>query len=118
MTGWTRKLPFGIDTEARKERWEYYQDKLSEAKEITVFGSEKFKLIKGVTMGYVKIFNDRINDWQNYPCRDYYDICSVCGNLMHVYYVPGTTYLTACSKKCYEFIFELQKNEDVKDDEH
>ena len=116
--GWTSKLPFGLDSEARKKKWEEYGTNRIGAIDVHVFGTDKFQLQRGSTMGYVRIFNEKLNIWQNEPCHDYYDICSVCGKLMHVYVVPGTTYIAACSKECYNFIGKLMKEEkpDVRGD--
>jgi len=90
--------------------------------EIFCFGTEKFKLIRDVGMPYsygfrtrkskhtVKIFNEKLGTWQRYPCNDYLDVCPVCGRLIHVYYIPGTTWLACCSDKCYEHYKEHEMN--------
>ena len=113
MGGWTDKLPFGIGTEARKQKWVEYQGNPREAVEVPVFGTDKYEFVKGATMGYVKIFNDKLHHWQNEPCHDYYDICPVCGKLMHVYVIPGTTYIAACSKECTDFVSKLMKEVNI-----
>jgi len=90
--------------------------------EIFCFGTDKFELIRGIGMPYnygyrtrrskhtVKVFNEKLGTWQRYPCNDYLDVCPVCGRLMCVYYIPGTTYLACCSKECYEKYARMEKS--------
>jgi len=34
--------------------------------------------------------------------ESYYGCCPVCGNLMYVTYVPGSSWLACCSEECYK----------------
>ncbi len=99
--GWTKDLPFSLDSKATKERYEYYKDKMNEAILVTVFGTDKFDMLGERTIVRTKIYNDKINQWQEYDCRFYYGICPICGKLMKVVFIPGTTWLVACSRECY-----------------
>lgn len=101
-TGWTLDLPFALDSKVIKERWKYYEDKMDEAIQVTVFGTDKFELLTERKIIPAKIFNDKIDRWERHDCRFYYAICSICGKLMKVIYIPGTTWLAACSRECYE----------------
>ena len=89
---------------------------MGEPVEVYVFGTEKFRLHKGVSVYYatsirgelklshhmVEIFNEKTGRWQYYPCCEAVLPCPVCGKPMRVYYVPGTTWLALCSKECSE----------------
>ncbi len=99
--GWTRDVPFPLDSKATEERWEHYKDKMEEAKEVTVFGTDKYEIVGEQTTMEVRIFNDKIDRWQHYDCRFYYGICPICGTLMKVIYIPGSSWLAACSEECY-----------------
>ncbi len=97
-------------------------EKGEEPVEIFCFGTDKFELIRGVGMMYsygfrtrrsnhtVKVFNEKLGTWQRYPCNDYLDVCPVCGRLLRVYYIPGTTYLACCSEECYEKYMKWEKS--------
>lgn len=108
--GWTKDLPFSLDSQAEKERWEYYKDKMGEAVVVTVFGTDKFEMLGERTIIRTKIFNDKINQWQHHDCRFYYSICSICGKLMKVVFIPGTSWLAACSRKCYEEMDKIRSS--------
>jgi len=113
---WANKLPFGLDSEARKEKWKEYGTDRSNAVDVHIFGTDKFRLHKGETMGYVRIFNEKLQVWQNESCHDYFGICPICGKLMHVYVIPGTTYVATCSKECTEQTLKLMKEDEIKND--
>ena len=108
---WASKLPFGLGTEARRKRYKECAEDHSGAIVVHLFGTDKFRFVEGWTMAYIQIFNEKLNVWQNEACTDYYDICSVCGKLMHIYVVPGTSYIAACSKECTEQILKLIREE-------
>jgi len=101
-------------------------------KEVYCFGTDKFKLVKGVGMAYsmvapaikpelikhskhtVKIYNEKTRSWEPYPCNELVTRCPVCGSLMKVYFIPGTTWLALCSKECSDkFNGKLKEIKDV-----
>jgi len=87
-------------------------------KEAFVFGTDKFELIRNRRMVYfpilppprsqpcrlsdhmVKIFNEKTNTWELYPCNETITECPVCGTLLKAYYIPGTSWMACCSKDC------------------
>jgi len=72
---------------------------MSEAVEVKCFGipEGKYRFVKGI-----EIYNEKLGVWQTYTLVEYYDKCPVCGRLMHVYAIKGTTWLACCSPECYE----------------
>jgi hypothetical protein len=50
----------------------------------------------------VLIYNDKLKTWEAHPMIEYIDKCPVCGRLMLVRAIAGTTWLACCSEKCYE----------------
>ena len=115
-------IKFMPGSETWKKRLREALEKGEEPVEIFCFGTEKFELIRDVGMQYsygfrtrkskhtVKIFNEKFGAWQRYPCNEYLDVCPICGRLMKVFYIPGTTYLACCSSRCYEEYFKLSKS--------
>jgi hypothetical protein len=53
-------------------------------------------------------YNDKLKTWQPEPMIEYLDKCTICGRLMLVRAIVGTTWLACCSEKCYE---EWEKHE-------
>ena len=43
-----------------------------------------------------QIFNEKIGRWQKVELTEYLDACSICGKLMRVRAVVGTTWVPAC----------------------
>ena len=88
--------------------------------EAYVFGTEKFRLIRGLKIPYrtiyppppncpyqlsehaVELFNEKTGRWQIYPCNVTIVECPVCGQPLKAYYIPGTTWIAFCSKECAE----------------
>jgi len=86
--------------------------------EIFCFGTDKYEFIPDMRLPYttvfppsrrrpqqysdhaVKIFNEKTGEWEYYPCNETIIECPVCGRLMKVYYIPGTTWLATCSLEC------------------
>jgi len=67
----------------------------------------------------VEILNEKIGKgiWQNYPLVDYYDACPVCGKLMRVQAIRGTTWLACCSKDCYTTYVDEHPNMFFRDEQ-
>jgi len=88
--------------------------------EVYVFGvpKDKFVLHRNVKIRYqtvypppkhqpykisdhmVEIYNEETGKWEQYPCNETVMECPVCGKLMKVYYIPGTTWFATCSEEC------------------
>ena len=66
--------------------------------EVYCFGTNKFRLKATV----VEIFNEKLGKWQWYEYSKTVMPCPVCGRLMKVYYIPGTTWFACCSEECYK----------------
>jgi len=81
-----------------------------EPTKVYCFGTNQFRIIKGKESAYVKIYNPKLKYWMDYPLHDYIDECPTCGKPIHIFYIPGTTYLACCSKECYE---EYDKREEL-----
>jgi len=67
---------------------------------IYCFGTDRFEIVRGIESAYVKVWNDKLRMWQTCPLCDCITKCPVCGKDMHVYYIPGTTWLALCSDRC------------------
>lgn len=109
--GWTQQVNYPLGSSLRKQRWmEVYRDKL-EPKLVFCISAQIFHItehtFKAKNQGEIEIWNHKINQWQNDKVAWYDDICPNCGNLMRVFYIPGTTWLGACSEDCYKEIFTL-----------
>ena len=78
---------------------------------VAVVQHHKFVTVRCKT---VEAFNDEIGHWQVYGIVDYLDKCPICGKLIRVQAVKGTTYLACCSKECYEK-YELKNSKDEGD---
>jgi hypothetical protein len=50
----------------------------------------------------VMIYNEKLGTWEPKPLIEYIDSCPICGKLMLVRAIAGTTWLACCSEKCYE----------------
>ena len=46
-----------------------------------------------------EIFNEKIGHWQKVELAEYIDACSICGKLMRVRAIVGTTWVPACCKE-------------------
>jgi len=89
-------LRFEVGTEPWEKRLREALEKGEKPVNVYCFGTKEFKILGN----RVRLF--RRGRWFEYECKDYYDVCPVCGRLMHVYYIPGTTFLACCSEECYK----------------
>jgi len=92
---------------------------------VNCFGNRKYKLFpnKKITLTthypakpedfreykLILYYNERLGTWVAWGYIEYYDVCPVCGKLMLVRAMVGTTWVACCSKKCYEKWFEWYK---------
>ena len=49
----------------------------------------------------VMVYNDKLGTWQAEPMVECYERCPVCGKLMLVRAIAGTSWLACCSEGCY-----------------
>lgn len=100
------KLPFRHGSAAWKKRMKEAMKSSSEsAKVINCFGTEKFEVLGRQLI--VKIFNDKVERWEEHIGVEYHDVCAICGTFMLVRAIKGTSWLALCSQKCYEKYKEL-----------
>lgn len=57
-----------------------------------------------------EIFNEKIGHWQKVELTEYLDACSICGKLMRVRAIVGTTWIPACCKEHTEKILDELTN--------
>lgn len=101
------KLPFRFGSDAWKQRFDEAKKNSKKPKEINCFGTEKFEILGRKLV--VKIYNPKLEMWQEEIGVEYEDICPICGTLMLVRAIQGTTWLALCSKECYEKYYALRK---------
>jgi hypothetical protein len=101
------KLPFRMGSDAWKQRLEEAKKNTETPKEINCFFGSKYEILGRQLI--VRIFNEKIQHWQEQIAVEYQDICPICGSLMLVRAIQGTTWLALCSKECYEKYDALRK---------
>lgn len=57
-----------------------------------------------------EIYNEKTGQWYDTNIVEYRDVCPICGKLMLVRAVCGSTWLACCSEDCYNNYFE-KRNE-------
>ena len=101
------KLPFRMGSDAWNQRLKEARTKNEKPKEVNCIGTTKFEIVgRKLTL---RIFNEKIQHWQEVIGVEYQDVCPVCGTLMLVRAVQGSTWLALCSKECYEKYDALKK---------
>ena len=101
------KLPFAPGSEAWSQRLKEAKAKNEQLKEVNCTGTTKFEIVgRKLTL---RIYNEKIQHWQEVIGVEYEDVCPVCGILMLVRAVQGSTWLALCSKECYEKYDALKK---------
>jgi hypothetical protein len=50
----------------------------------------------------ILIYNDKLETWEPKPLIEYLDNCPICGKLILVRSIAGTTWIACCSEKCYK----------------
>jgi len=99
-------LPYMPGTKAWKQKWQEAMKNREEAIEVNCFGTKQYKIRHGLV---VELFNEKLGIWQEYPGVEHNEICPVCGRVMLVRAIKGTTYLACCSKECYKKYLEWRK---------
>ena len=56
--------------------------------------------LKYVRRKSVTIFNEKTGKWETHGLVEHHERCPVCGRLMLVQAIWGTTYLALCSEEC------------------
>jgi hypothetical protein len=101
------KLPFRIGSDAWKQRLKEARKNKEKAKAINCFSASKYEILgRRLT---VRIFNEKTQHWQEEIAVEYHEICPICGSLMLVRAIQGTTWLALCSTECYEKYAALKK---------
>jgi hypothetical protein len=116
MVGWTQLLNYPHGSPQRSERWKELGEVREDHVPVFCVPSPKYNVLehtfKSKNEGEVEVWNEKVERWETLKLGWYYDICPQCGTLMRVFYIPGTTWIAACSKKCYEEIDALMKRGD------
>ena len=99
------KLPYRFGTDKYRERFKQALESGEKPVEVNCFGSHNYKIIDS---HHVKI-QDKYGYWLTYEYVEYQDICPVCGRLMLVRAIRGTTWLALCSEECYRKFDKLMK---------
>lgn len=104
------ELPYGVGTKAREKRWKEIRENEETPAVVSCFGTKHYEIKRE---GYivVEVLNEKLGKKQLFIAKERYDICSICGNLMLVRYIVGTTYIAFCRKKCHKKYEELKKLE-------
>ena len=71
---------------------------------INCFGTKKYRL----SIGGVQVWNEKLGQWTSYPYVQHFSKCPVCGKLIFVRAIKGTTYIGLCSEECSK---KLEKKE-------
>lgn len=100
------KLPYKWGSEAEIKRFKEAIQNKEVPVEVNCFGTDKFEIL-GKQIA-VKIFNDKTGHWEKHIGVEYLAVCPVCGRLMLVRAIEGTTWVAMCSKGCYEKWDELR----------
>ncbi len=81
--------------------------------EVNCFGLQEdhYEILEKVTVHKVRIFNEKVGQWQIVDMIEYEDLCGICGSLMLVRAIKGSTWLAFCSKKCWEKFDQLRKED-------
>jgi len=101
------KLPFMPGSNAWKHRFREAMERGEKPVEVNCFGDMRYELV-----GYapiVRIYNEKMGRWEDHIGVEYRDICPVCGRLMLVRAIKGTTWLALCSEECYRKFDELRR---------
>jgi len=93
--------------------------------EVNCFGNRKYKLYpnKKITLTthaparpedfreykLILLWNEKLKTWESWGYVEYLDVCPVCGRLMLVRALPGTTWIACCGEDCYKKWFEWYK---------
>jgi len=98
-------LPYRFGTDKRKERFEQALKNKEKPVEVNCFGTNNYKIIDS---HHVKV-QQSSGHWLTYEYVEYQDICPVCGRLMLVRAIRGTTWLALCSEECYRKFNKLME---------
>ena len=98
-------LPYRFGTDKYRERFKQALKNKEKPVEVNCFGTNNYKIIDSHR---VRVQHDD-GHWLTYEYVEYQDICPVCGRLMLVRAIKGTTWLALCSEECYRKFDMLMK---------
>lgn len=107
LSGALAKLPYRCGTKLARERLREAISKKEEPVKVNCFGIDKYEIVGK----RVKIYNEEHQFWHYYDCLEYQDVCPMCGTLMQVRAIKGSTWLALCSKACGEKLEAIPKGE-------
>lgn len=89
---------------------------------VDCFGTEKYKVLKtrvkrrvyypdGPERSFrtVRVYNEKLGIWVTEPMVEHFTRCPVCGKLIFVRAIFGTTYVATCSDKCTKKLMKKAK---------
>ena len=86
---------------------------------VDCFGTKKYRILKTTvkrkTFGKeksfraVEVYNEKLGMWITEPMVEHFAKCPVCGKLIFVRAIFGTTYVATCSDKCMKKLMEKAK---------
>ena len=86
------RLPFRFGGEAYRKRMVEAQQRGEKPVEVNCFGTDKYEIVGKRLV--VKVFNPKLGIWEEHVAVEHIDICPICGRLMLVRAIKGTTYLS------------------------
>jgi len=110
-----KELPYLFDPEIINKRWKEIKKNKEIPQECNCIPAKDYKISKGLT---ISVKNEKLGGiWIDHVGIEHMDLCPVCGTLLLVRAIKGTTYLACCSKKCYDKYFEYIKKKEGKEHE-
>jgi len=94
------KLPFKLGSDARRERYKEAFEKNEKPIEVNCISLKDVQIVRGEVV--FRGLNEKTGRIEEWPGFEYLDICPICGKLMLIRVIKGTTWLALCSKECYE----------------
>lgn len=96
------KLPYRLGTEERTQKMREVREKNIPPIEVNCFGlpKDKYEILGVKKVRQVRVFNEVMGYWQIVDAVEYEDLCPICGTLMLVRAIRGSTWLALCSEEC------------------
>lgn len=107
------KMAYRLGSEKRSQRMKEAIQNKEIPIEVNCIGTDKYEILSKQVV--IRYFNEKLGIWQEHPGVEYRDICPICGRLMLVRAIKGTTWLALCSKKCYEKFDQLKENQYIEE---
>lgn len=103
------KLPFTNGAEKYWPRLNQAIDNKEIPIEVNCFNNQKIEILRNKIV--VRIYNEKIHQWQNLVGVEYKTLCPVCGRLILVRAIEGSTWFPACSTECYDKVKKIMDGE-------